>query len=844
MDLSLGGRIGTGLAGRRSAGPRRVLLRTLAGLAFLTLSGSIGPSLARGPVDLNKIYDISPPNIFRENVGLVDIMVTNVGVIGNPGFQTDKYSLEWNGGEYLYGAGLWIGAIAADNLPHVSTGLYDFELRPSLDPRDTIYQSYEGAPGGNRPGFSPNRGDDNNDGVPDSDPLNGYDDDHDGIIDNDYSAISQQMLACEYWDYTDQAKNQYPEHYPLHVKIHQEVYGWSTEGANNFVGFDFKIKNDGDQQLKEVYLGFFVDSDVGPKQHPDYWTDDRGAYFGIDTTFTDPSISYTCQQRVSGEQVDCSVQKLHLDICSMWDVPDDGVTAKGGDVDGYIGGMFLGHTTDPFGVTAPSKVQVHTARFFSGSAPYPAGDPTNDAERYDLLSAGTKPTRPTTEPDDYRFCFSAGPFNPLAPGEQLTLQMAFVLGHGESGMVSNAINAQRIYNGKWRDVDDNPATGKDGKETLLCALDPGSPSRWKDHCDSLNPIVRTIKDTWPACDIPDNYVDDDCDCCTPLFSSNAEASSQGLETLVHWVGTVAPPPPGTNLLALNKIASPHTYIVAPPGDRRVTVQWDNLSELTADPIQRKILFTGYRIYRVEGWDRPVGSAGPAPEDWQLIADLSLKPTDGLGKNSRDYLPRYRQSIDSIPPAVQTGAPPPDDKKYYYPIGRYVYRDTLGLKNGMVYFYGVTAYSAWDDTTFTGPDSVMSTKHNELAGRPSATEDNKVVPTWAPAPGNDISKVYVVPNPYIKGRNPAGWDLTPDNADPTGTKIAFVGLPAGDCEIRIYTLAGDMVQTLEKSSSDPGGAVYWNLVSRNGQDVVSGVYIYSARSKSTGKSKVGRFVLVR
>ncbi len=841
--------------GRRIPAPSRSCFRLkffrnlmkLGALGLLALMIPAVPAWARDPhPDLNKIYDIAPPNIFRENENNLDIMITNVGVIGNPGFLTDKYSAEWRGIEYLYAAALWIGAIASDNLPHVSTGAYEYELRPSLDPRDTIYQSYEGAPGGDRPGFSADHGDDNHDGIIDNDPLNGYDDDGDGIIDNDYSAISQKMLACEYWDYTDEAKAQYPEHRPLHVKIHQEVYAWSTEGAADFVGFDFKIKNDGTELLKQAYLGFFVDSDVGPKDHPDYWTDDAGAYYSIDTTFVDPSITYTCTQRVSGQIQDCSVQKLHLDICAMWDVPDDGVTAKGGDDPnhGYFGGMFLGHTTDPFGVTAPATVRVHTARFFSGSDPYPAGDPTDDAERYDLLSGGVKDLRPTSEPNDYRYCFSAGPFAELSPGETLTLQMAFVVGSYKSGMVANAINAQRIYNGQWRDNDGNPLTGTGGKETLLCALDPGQPERWQDHCDSLNPTIRTVKDTYPACDIPDNYVDDDCNCCTPLFHTQAESESEGLELLVHWVGTVAPPPPGTNLGPITQTVAPGTHVVAPAGDRKVILQWDNQSELHADPIQGKILFTGYRVWRVEGWDRPVGSSGPAPTDWQLIADLSLNPPDGLGKSSPDYLPKYRNNIDSLPPPVNTGAPPPNNQKYYYPVGRYSYVDSVGLKNGMVYFYGVTSYSAYDDTvpTVLAPgDTVKSVNHIELTSPPSATEDDEVIPTWTAAPGGEVGGVYVVPNPYIKGLNPAGWDLTPDNADPTGTKIAFVNVPKDACEIRIYTLGGDLVQTLEHRATDPG-AVYWNLVSRNGQDVVSGVYVFAI--KCGGNRKVGRFVLVR
>jgi hypothetical protein len=138
------------------------------------------------------------------------------------------------------------------------------------------------------------------------------------------------------------------------------------------------------------------------------------------------------------------------------------------------------------------------------------------------------------------------------------------------------------------------------------------------------------------------------------------------------------------------------------------------------------------------------------------------------------------------------------------------------------------------------------QHNELSSRPAASERDAITPLWAPTAS--LGEIYVVPNPYVRGHNPDGWDLVPSNADPTGTKIAFVGLPRdSDCDIKIYTLAGDLVRVLHhdtrKNQSAYGkGAAFWDLVSRNGQDVVSGVYLYSVQCG--GKNKVGRFVVVR
>jgi len=775
------------------------------------------------------IYAIRPPDVFYHNVGLLELFITNIGRVGNGQLQLDSVSAGWRGGEYLYIGAMWIGAIASDNLAYCTTGGYDFELLPSQDPIDTIYPAYEGVAGGNRPGFSPTP-DDDGDGATDEEFLNGRDDDGDGRIDEDYAAYSQQMYSCEYWDYTEEARNLSAEHRPLNVRVRQRSYAWSTEGSNEFVGFDFDIINDGFEVLRQVYLGFFVDSDAGPKATPNYWTDDGGRYFPIDTTFSDPTVQFTCQPG-GGETKDCSILELEMDVMAMFDRPDDGQSANGGDVDGWFGGMFLGHTTDPVGERAPARVQMHTARFFSGNNPYPNGDPRNDAERYDLLQSGDANERETTAPDDYRYVFSAGPFRELNPGDQLQLQVAFVAGLGFRGMITNAINAQRIYNGKWRDLDGSVETGVDGRETCLKILEPGDQVFWRDPCDSLNPETKLIKEL--VC-LPENYVDNDCNCCTPLFLNASEAGSNGFESLIHWVGTVAPPPPGTNMEAFTDPCSRRSEpgeggIPLPAGDRRNLIQWDNQSELVADPILQRVLFAGYKLWRVEGWNRPVGAAGPRPNDWQLVADLSLEPADGKGADSPNYLLKYREdydgvvSIDSLC-AIRTGSVDQDSLKWYYPVGRYSYTDTLGLKNGMLYFYDVTAYSL--------PDGV------ELSSLPTAVERDAVVPIWSA--GDGLDGVIVVPNPYVDSRNPAGWDLDPSDSDPTGTKIAFAQLPRRGGTVKIFSLAGDLVETLTFAPGD--GSVFWNLVSRNGQDVVAGIYIYSV--ESGGKSKVGRFVVVR
>jgi len=773
------------------------------------------PGVSQEPVEA--LYAWRPPNIFYHNAGLLEMMVTNMGLVGS--LNASRASAAWYDGEYLFGAALWIGAIAPDNLEYVSTGYAwsaegEFELLPGIEPTETIYPSFEGVTAGERPGFSSRGGDDDQDGLVDEDFHNGRDDDGDGKIDEDYQAISQQMFSAEYTDHSDVAIRAYPRHRPLNLRIRQRSFAWSSEGANEFVGFDYVITNEGFEDLRQVYIGYFVDSDVGRKSGQEYHVDDQGNYRSIDTTYVDLRSAYFCMDG-NGEERDCSRIDLHLDVAYMFDTPGNVSGGNAADdlspaTNGYFGGMFLGHTVDPFGERAPRRVQIHTCHFFSGAGSYPDGDPLTDAERYDLLSLGTKPRRPASRPADYRFCFSAGPFRDLLPGEALRYQVAFAVGAGWDGLLKNAIEAQRVYNGEWRDVDGLPYTGCWGEETCLHVTDPSEPLFWRNPCDSLSPAIGPIKNL--DCNRETYWVDDDCNCCTPL--QLGPETCRGWEELVHWVGRVSPPPPAVS-------TDDPVSRARMEDDRSVRLEWDNTSELVADPSTGEILFCGYRVWRVENWKRPIGSAGPSPQEWHLLADLTPHPR-GSQLDLDDFTNPYAAVIDSVPVG---GAPRP-----HYEVGRYFYVDTAGLKNGMIYFYDVTPYSCWYENG----------EYMELTTQPAALEAEGVRPRWPAVTGSDWrSRVIVVPNPWDGG---ADWDLIPSDADPTGTHIDFAYLPDRECTIRIYSLSGDLVQVLQHDGRGGRGTVRWNLLSRRGQDIASGIYLYTITCGN--ETKVGRFTVIR
>ncbi len=891
---------------------------------------------------------------FVMNVGEAQINITNFGLIGS-GFSaatsfSHAPSCQWpagSGDEYLWAAGLWVGGVVLGERL-VSMGGWSSEWMPLDELEATIYEAVGTKlirPGGNSLASgrrSPMPGEDDDlDGLIDEEILNGKDDDFDGLIDEDFGQIGNQMMVLTNYDNTRLAQETYPDHTPMNLEVVQTTFQWENDQVDDFVGFDYRITNVGVTNVQRVYLGFYADSDIGP----------RG---GEGVAENDMAGSWTGTVRASDGSW------VPVEVGYMWDADEDNR------IEGYFGIVFLGHDIDPTGTKAPTKVGLRTFQKFQGRQSFEqGGDPTNDDEAYQLLSAVPDDWDQNTIPGkeaDFRFLVSAGPFDLLEPDDTLNFQVGMVVGPGlgdmwgSPGLLANCAEAALTWFGIWMDMipdqdalegTEQVAIGENGRETMLCredfetidgnAWDNFFPDYMDTSCVDVEWLItqdrvlpeekfihpdpgdnRTcamfnmdncfecLRQAGPFC--TENSVMDGIGwtCNDPLSTEKAGCTGiDGAETQVHWLVGMAPPPPGLRIWS---------------GDSRVHVFWDDASENTPDIRLQKIDFESYRVWRADNWDRPDGASvinGPESTLWQLINEFDLvnnyvvyrelsegvfeMDTIPLGANTGlevvSYTPKIlvdpqyeglaeaMQAVVNNDPGGLLKTRPnlrgtngmvlpqyaglaqwesyPDALDTFFAVAYRAEDSTNGvaeklstnfyeyidqdIHNGFLYFYSVTATDhtllplghATGINIATGPglggDPGSSFGHTTPGTESQTAEDR----------AKNGANIYVYPNPATRDALAEYQEMYPSGDDPTGVRVTFTNLPAARNNIQIFTVSGDLVQEIPHNGTNGSGHVSWNLMSRNGQEIVSGVYLYTVQSDDSAFDDfIGKFVVVR
>ena len=98
---------------------------------------------------------------------------------------------------------------------------------------------------------------------------------------------------------------------------------------------------------------------------------------------------------------------------------------------------------------------------------------------------------------------------------------------------------------------------------------------------------------------------------------------------------------------------------------------------------------------------------------------------------------------------------------------------------------------------------------------------------------DLAAIHTAPDPYLGSSR---FDLAP-----TARQLVFVNMPA-QCTLRIYSLSGVLIRSFNYRDESGGGRMAWDMTSRSGQSIASGVYFFQVTTPE-GDEHVGRFTVV-
>ena len=317
---------------------------------------------------------------------------------------------------------------------------------------------------------------------------------------------------------------------------------------------------------------------------------------------------------------------------------------------------------------------------------------------------------------------------------------------------------------------------------------------------------------------------------------------------------------------------------------KVKIYWDNVAEFSKDIVTGYADFEGYKIYKSidggETWGLPrdmIYDSDGIFVGWRPYAQFDLSAeADSIhcvySNNSDDCKDDYKQqrghSIrgqDQYFPWFNLGEDTGFEEIQLSTIKKinnidyhYLFEDD-DIINGIEYTYSVVAYDMGIekptietfkylgenqyesilDTNFSNPlkwadpDGYASIENSKGT---TILDKNFVQIFPGRKPSNNLSNVKVVPNPYLVNSN--------FNETEHIKRIRFTNITER-CEIQIFTLNGELVNTIYHENSMSGNA-FWDLRTINNQEAVPGLYIFHVSDKSEFKQKpiIGKFAIVR
>ncbi len=849
-------------------------------LFVLVFQGFAIPSHSRDvlPIRATEIPGNPAYCIVAHTVGKINFAVQNNGTFGNSSGRRATDCLTGDevsfGAEYpvdldvehLYYSSLWVGAVMGNDTV-VSTGLDGWagdgrEFHPQESPKgDMVYRSIVN---------------------PDAPEFDG------AVSEEDYIATYTDTLRGVSKDFFYSRP-----HKPLYLHIKQKSYAWSYPYAEDIIIVDLEITNIGVQNLHNVYLGLYVDSDIG--FNGGYWRDDicgfiRTDLFETECGFIEDTVNIAWTADNDGDPINGKfILKPGLanpaQIIQQKSAPHAFGTRilQTPDEEGRLSYNWWVSNYDTKYDFGPQSI-AKSRDFRTGGTGTPEGDKnkyflmSNNEIDYDQakISELSSLDRAWLTPDRYvairigrgannQHLTSFGPFN-IETTETVPFTFAFF---GAESIHHIPGNGGFLY---WRTEDFYE--GLDFTDLI-------ENSRWASWIYD-NPGVDTDGDgyfgKYHVCVKESTFIRNE------WVASDADTTFYEGDGVPDFRGAAPPPAP---------------FFIVTPEVSSLRIRFNgHYSERTRDFLTGKIDFEGYNIYMARD-ERVSSFALITSNDIENYNKYVWKPYNfRVGKYELFDQPYTKQELtclygdscndlefnpilyDVAHPYQMPGFP---DSLFYFdshgsnsdriggnsPIQK-VYPDALPVplkadldtldesfftEEGYLKYYEYE--TVIENLLPTVPYWISVTAFD--TGSPQsdldALETSKTISAQMVYPlssSNQITgenlKAYIYPNPYridaeyrqngFEGRNEDSWP------DYRVRQLHFANLPA-KCTISIFSLDGDLIKEFDHDMdpSDPNhGHHDWDMISRNTQEIKSGLYYWTVEDDK-GKVQIGKLAII-
>ncbi|NUQ82547.1 MAG: hypothetical protein HUU10_13115 [Bacteroidetes bacterium] len=656
--------------------------------------------------------------------------------------------------------------------------------------------------------------------------------------------VSNQDL---YMVYGDSSNN------PVHnLKVEQTNYAFSAEKYQDIIYFKFRITNRSNAVYDSVWVGHYIDVDVGnlPDGDPEYADDIINVDHQTQTLFF-------FDDGKSIETRDSTTSFVGLSVISTTPTNE----GKTGLTDWHylLYDDFFDDDQMIFNVLSSSPVLYNSA----------------DGSRYFHLAPDASSIRmddETTIPStglDITAIMGTGPYT-LAPGESIELTYALIGGRTRAQLLTSAAYARSLAAKNFNtplppDVPALSGFAGDGKNTLLWTDETESvPDRNTGRYDFQGyKLYRSVDlgKTWsvlgtfdrvdgigPDSGIPYRFTDTNVSngfwyhYALTAFDTDPDLAVDGEDVLESSRGTdpasdkqqvvLTPqaPPAGQvsgSLASFNQTTGSSQSLLVTPTSKPLSAPADYTVVITAGYKWTAGTYAGTPLISVDNQAAFLADSAFVVE-WTGSNELTLRSGKVSSLDVKNYTPGQPVTLAGIfslqlPVAGKTG-----DRLRVGPAVTVTSGPVTVLPTTLIVPARTLITSDGNQLLFSG-----GTQVNEqwifTVGAASTDEGNLRAA---------LKSIRVVPNPYVISNlfEPA-YDKTL-YSEPFRA-IRFVNLP-GEATIHIFTLDGTRVTTLHH---DSGTSTYsWNLQNESRREIAPGIYLYQVRTR-VGEI-VGKFAVIK